>query len=472
MKNKILIIVLSTSVIVLGVVLAIIIFSTGEAVELDAPMVELIEDTAVWSENENAEKFEVSINGELSYLESNITSYKLTPGQSFKVRAVGDVVNYKTSKWSNLVEYKPTSDKEYYTITWMNGTEILEVDENVPYGSIPSYDGELPQKGSTNQYSYEFSGWNPTISIVGGDMVYYAQFSETLIYYTVTFFDSDNKTVLKTEKVGYGESATPPSKIVKDDLVLVGWKNDFSYITGDLDVYPIFSEACEVKFFMPDGKTQIGETQIVGKYESAEEPNYPEYCQFEDSKTKTTYLKAFSGWDKQFSMVTGDLSITAKYERNTGVVIFVDVVQGDDAKINLNFNVFSDYCYEGNYKKLYGLEMLISCDTNNNGNIVFEELIVNSAGILGSNNSNKTEDVIEYVFNNNEKTFNFAWFNSTGENVSYLGNMMTVKCSISGGGLDLVINALKMLECSAVIESDITGELETVEAALFFRNAK
>ena len=46
------------------------------------------------------------------------------------------------------------------TITWENydGT-ILEIDENVPYGSIPSYDGELPVKPGDGIYSYSFSTW-------------------------------------------------------------------------------------------------------------------------------------------------------------------------------------------------------------------------------------------------------------------------------------------------------------------------
>ena len=70
-----------------------------------------------------------------------------------------------------------------YTITWMNydGTLALETDENVPYGSAPSYNGSEPTKPSTAQYSYSFIGWatsvnqtSPiTLTVVTGNATYY-----------------------------------------------------------------------------------------------------------------------------------------------------------------------------------------------------------------------------------------------------------------------------------------------------------
>ena len=45
-----------------------------------------------------------------------------------------------------------------YTITFVdeNGTE-LEKDENVEYGTTPTYDGETPEKAATAQYTYTFA---------------------------------------------------------------------------------------------------------------------------------------------------------------------------------------------------------------------------------------------------------------------------------------------------------------------------
>lgn len=441
--------------------------------QLEAPMVQLDGNKAIWEANEHADKFEISISGTLFYLENSVTSYTLIDGQTFKVRAIGDGATYKTSEWSNLVEYTERPPQKTYTVTWMNGDNVIEKDEGVLYGSMPVYDGETPTKDSTVQYSYEFSGWMPTLAPVTQNITYYAQFSENIVYYNVTFYDLDRVTVLKSEKVIYGASANPPTNIPeKIDFIFVGWDADYSNVTNDLAIYPIYSEVCEVKFYMPDG-TKIGETQKVKKFDSAQEPIYPEYCEIR-SDNQATILKAFSGWDKSFSMVTSDLNITAKYERNTGVVLLVKV-NSTERGVNLNFHIYSDYKIEKENpeeqmqnKKLYALEMLLSYETSvGGGNIVFNEYIPNPAGILYTNDENQTTDSVNYVFNNNEKTFNFAWSNAAGENVAFLDRFMTIKCSVSGGEVDFVLTVLKSLKCNAVIDGE-NGELETVEVNIVF----
>ena len=47
-----------------------------------------------------------------------------------------------------------------YTVTWLNydGT-LLETDENVKEGTAATFDGETPERDSTDEYVYVFSGW-------------------------------------------------------------------------------------------------------------------------------------------------------------------------------------------------------------------------------------------------------------------------------------------------------------------------
>lgn len=73
------------------------------------------------------------------------------------------------------------------TITWVNydGT-VLEVDENVAYGSMPSYDGMTPTKPNYDVYKYEFSGWSPEVSLATCSARYTATFNEFRIGVRVT----------------------------------------------------------------------------------------------------------------------------------------------------------------------------------------------------------------------------------------------------------------------------------------------
>lgn len=80
----------------------------NEPQKLTAPVVSLAGNVASWEANSNADKFEISLDGNLSYVENTITSKTLLNGQSLKVRAVGDGTSFTTSDWSNTVIYTAT----------------------------------------------------------------------------------------------------------------------------------------------------------------------------------------------------------------------------------------------------------------------------------------------------------------------------------------------------------------------------
>ncbi|MBR4634251.1 hypothetical protein IKO50_04890 [bacterium] len=58
-------------------------------------------------------------------------------------------------------------DRNKYTITWKDGNdEVLKTDQ-LFYGALPEYTGEMPTKTATAQYSYTFNNtWTPAIEIV------------------------------------------------------------------------------------------------------------------------------------------------------------------------------------------------------------------------------------------------------------------------------------------------------------------
>ena len=80
------------------------------------------------------------------------------------------------------------TDATPITITWKNyDGSILEVDENVPYGSTPSYDGSTPVKEDDATHTYQFLGWTPSITSAIEDKTYTATYSSDEILYSIDF---------------------------------------------------------------------------------------------------------------------------------------------------------------------------------------------------------------------------------------------------------------------------------------------
>ena len=137
-----------------------------------------------------------------------------------------------------------------YTVTWVNedGT-VLETDEDVPYGTTPTYDGATPTKADTAQYSYTFKEWTPAIAAVTGDVTYTATYTETVNKYTVTW--KNGETVLLTKQVEYG--ATPEYEgddPVKEETLthsyqFTGWNPVIVAVTGDAEYVAVFEETAK-----------------------------------------------------------------------------------------------------------------------------------------------------------------------------------------------------------------------------------
>ena len=127
----------------------------------------------------------------------------------------------------------------FWTITWKNGDQVLETDNNVPHGTTPTYDGATPTKAADAEFTYTFSGWTPDVVPATANATYTATFKATKNKYTVTFMNGDKK--VGEDNVEYGSSATPP-EIEVPDCKLLSWKPDYSNITGNLTVYAQWSD--------------------------------------------------------------------------------------------------------------------------------------------------------------------------------------------------------------------------------------
>ena len=76
-----------------------------------------------------------------------------------------------------------------FTVTWKNydGT-VLEVDNIVKEGTLPTYDGTTPIKAEDEYCTYTWSGWNPEVYAVNKDETYTATFTanDKIPYLTVS----------------------------------------------------------------------------------------------------------------------------------------------------------------------------------------------------------------------------------------------------------------------------------------------
>ncbi len=120
-----------------------------------------------------------------------------------------------------------------YTVTWKNvNNVILETDENVPYGTMPTYDGETPAHPDyvdNIRWDRPFEGWTPAIGNVTGNVEYTAAYgSETAKTYTIIWQDYDG-TELARSTANYGwnwpeyPGVTPQRSDAKVNYTFIGW---------------------------------------------------------------------------------------------------------------------------------------------------------------------------------------------------------------------------------------------------------
>ena len=68
-----------------------------------------------------------------------------------------------------------------YTVTFYNGSTVLQTVNNVAYGSSATYTGDTPVKsGVSNPDDYSFVGWSPAPTNITGNTSCYAQFNSPL----------------------------------------------------------------------------------------------------------------------------------------------------------------------------------------------------------------------------------------------------------------------------------------------------
>ena len=297
-----------------GLVLAVILSTAGSnsPEKLTTPAVTLQDDIATWGANSEADKFEISVDGNLSYVENSTTSKKLMDGQTFKVRAIGDGVNTLNSDWSNAVTYIKSIPT--YTITWKNGDTVLKTDTGVEAGEVPTYDGPEPTKEADAQYTYVFAGWTPTVVPANEDVTYSAVFAPVTQKYTVTWMNGD--TILETDNnIEYGAIPTydgeEPHRDTDTQYIYIfnGWSPTISEVVGNVTYEAQFESVPNSFTIIWKNGDAILETDANVSYGST--PSYDGAIPTKDATEQFTFT--FSGWAPEINSVTESVTYYAQF---------------------------------------------------------------------------------------------------------------------------------------------------------------
>lgn len=251
-------------------------------------------------------------------------------------KPAGDHVRYEFSGW----DPEPaaiTADQDYeaqYTEISIAFITFVDYDDTVISGPTEYDVGTQaanitvppdPTRESTQQYSYEFAGWDPAVVDVAADATYKATYDATVNQYSVTFVDDDGVTVLK-EATEYDYN-TPFASVEQpdvpdmqregqDDIVyhFTHWIPDPEKVTDDV-VYRAAYKVIKAAGFKVTFVDEDGDVLEVKEYTYGETPAYDAPENFEISYTPEITEVAED--------VTYVVSLTKMYE-----ILKMDIEQG------------------------------------------------------------------------------------------------------------------------------------------------
>lgn len=252
-----------------------------------------------------------------------------------------------------------------------------------------------PTKAPTNQYTYEFVGWDKNGVDENGNIVVRAIYLQKVTVCKINVFDSDKTTLLASFNVEYGLgvnlSDLKPQKPETKEFTyeFVGWDKDLNEFYKDENIYAVYNaipKKYNYKFYEEDGMTIVSEgNAIYGTPVVAPAP--PK----KDPTAKGLY--EFVGWRgyEPNIILTKDMTFYASYEfkpfggEGTSSIIKTD---GDAVKIvdETNLTPQEDSKHEEIKKKI--IEEAVTFDAKpeekNQNNVT--EIKLGSAGVIRKRN--------------------------------------------------------------------------------------
>ncbi|NLO24224.1 MAG: hypothetical protein GX116_07860, partial [Fibrobacter sp.] len=133
-----------------------------------------------------------------------------------------------------------------FVISFMNNDLRLQI-STLDYGSTPIYSAGTPTRVPTDSSTFSFIGWNQEFTPVSSDVVYHAQFNETLKKFYVYFMTKNN--LLQLQQLDYGVTpiytGNAPTKksSATHNYEFVGWSPEIGPTTKDINYIAVFDSS-------------------------------------------------------------------------------------------------------------------------------------------------------------------------------------------------------------------------------------
>ncbi len=204
-----------------------------------------------------------------------------------------------------------------YTVNFVSDGSAFASDEEVEHGKTVPFPKSNPVKEN-----YIFIGWYKDIDsnemynfndTVTESFTLYAKFIVIKNpEYSVRFFDYNGELYGGIQSVEKGRDAIEPGRPYREGYTFIGWSRDFTGITEDIDVHPMY-EAKKYTVIIEDAEGELVRYNTVYGG-SVKEPD--------PSEIRVPEGYEFLCWDSDFKSIIGDKVIKAKYRKLSFDVMF------------------------------------------------------------------------------------------------------------------------------------------------------
>ena len=203
-------------------------------------------------------------------------------------------------------------------VTWLNANGDFIDQYELPYKSLPKYNGSTPQLAMTDTYIYDFKGWTPKLTALTEDATYTAVYGERLRKYFITFRDAEGVIESKQWEVGSTPVCVnvpaPAGKILQWEPAIHAVTGEQTYTATYLDEEPT---EYSVTFVNYDWDGNMANAIKTGMVAVGEIPTPPETNPTKTDNKQIDKEFEFDGWEPDLAPVSANVIYVAKFKEVT-----------------------------------------------------------------------------------------------------------------------------------------------------------